>query len=392
MESTTTTRGRGRPRKNAPKANNTDKQEAKTSSNLDEPIIKETTKPMAEEQEENNGFNVEDAEIVNDEYTPLGADVEFRGYEQGNAQLSDDDSRIDIPQAALTFDSEEREDIPDAPTSNQQPNNQQGANTSFPQGGKQSEEKSHWENNHSTHSETTTETPAEKRRNATKMADTLLMVYRENVPTIFKTISKFNEGKISKMELNGEIDRSMPILADGTTVGSYIKRVNLEIDSTFVVSDEQCAEIREPLIDYLMEKDLKLTPSQRVWMALGGQVISFGLAAVQQWQLRRHEMMQFQEFHAEWRGQKRDIPQPRPQREEYVAEEIPRERRQSPTNQRSTPMDNLTDHELHDANMMENEETTYTVETVEDEAEIDLDDYMNAGSVQEALNEDIPTE
>jgi hypothetical protein len=412
MAETTTKpkRGRGRPRKNAPKAKESDKQAAETSSEIENEEIKQTEniEPMAGKEEpetettDTSGFDVQEAEVINDEYSPLNDEVIQRGYEHGNEELAAEGQEIDIPQADLTFDSQEdvEGDIPSQPN-HEAPKMDGGGNSSFAQSSPTkapaSEEKGYWESNHSTTAETTTETPKEKRKNAAKMADTLIMVYKENVPLLFKAVAKFNEGKISRMELNGEIDRNMPIMRDGTTVGMYVSQVNAQIDKNFVITDEQAKEIREPLIDWLMEKDLKLTPSQRLAIAVGGQMVSFGLAAIQQWQQNRHAMNQFAEFHAEWRQQGGGQPQaaPQPQPETQYAEEIPPQHQEAPVQeQASTPMDNLSDHEMSDnENLIRDDATTYTVETVKEEGEIDMDSYMMGEEApkEEVLEEDIPT-
>lgn len=407
MVKTTTTKRRGRPKKKV-----AEKEKIVTREIFDDYIEEEKVeKPTVDENEkqesdynvqaENNNdmsdssilkeFDIDDAEIITEEYSPIDDDVITRGYEGGGSAMPKNaEDGIDIPQPALTFDS----DIPVTPTE-PTPNLGSSDNTPSAQGGSSSnhqqhkEEKSYFSNDHSSHAETSTETPAEKRRNATKMADTLLMVYRENFPTLFKYIAKFNEGKISRMELNGELDRSMPILEDGTTVGQYIAQVNKSADEMYVITDEQLAEVREPLIDWLMEKDLKLTPAQRLAIALGGHAISFGLASLQQFQQNRHAMNQFAEFHADWRNggsSRRNNTQdiPRASREQTRQEYEPTEEVRTSKN----TMENISD--LDNTNMMPQEEDNYSVETIpnnEESEEINLDDYMNDDSPS---NEDIP--
>ncbi len=315
---TATKKGRGRPKKEKPEETpkklkvhkkpepeikkTADKEpEEKINSTTESVVYSEETEqnepvetPMGsvEEKEKNeemsksvSEFEIEDADIVHEEYSPIDPDVIHRGYESGNNPItvSESEEGIHIPEAKLTFGDNEaeanREKAAKSESSTQQ--GQQGTNTGQKGSSNQQvatkppvEQKGYWEHTHSQSTEQTTESPAEKRRNATKMADTLLLVYRDKVPELFKYLAKFNEGKISKMELNGEIDRNMPVLEDGTTIGVYIARVNNHVEANFVISDEQIKEVREPLIDWLMEKDLKLTPQQRLLIAIGSQMVT----------------------------------------------------------------------------------------------------------------------
>jgi hypothetical protein len=318
-------------------------------------IEPETDIEMSKEAQD---FDIEDAEVIANDYSPLNPDVIHRGYESGSAQMTQTSTEegMIIPEAELTFSDENQASAEKAKQNKETTENESGGqqNTQSAQQVTKTEpkreEKSYFSNEHSKSTETTTETPAEKRRNATKMADTLLMIYRENVPVLFKYFAQFNEGKISQMELDGEFDRAMPVLADGTTAGEYITSVNRQVDATFVITDAQVLEVREPLIDWLMEKDLKLTPAQRLGIAIGGQMVSFGLATLKQWQQNRHALNKFAEFHADWKGMgKGDIPNQRNVKSDYAPTE---ESRPRPEEQRQTPMDNISDLDVMESNNM----------------------------------------
>ncbi len=335
-------------------------------------IVEEKETDIKEEKHMEDVVEFEEVKETNKDYSPINDDVIHRGYEQGSAQLTDEAVEIPIPE--LTFDGDQGgEDIPD--NNHPKPSTQTSENKQGSGGSVQSSASAQNNNKTTGHdakiisqpqqSQKTDRTNAEKRKDAVKSADALLQVYQNNIPELFKHFAKFNEGKISRMELNGEIDRAMPVLADGTTVGQYISSVNRQIDQNFVITEDMKNEIREPLIDWLMEKGVELTPTQRLIMAVGSQIASFGMATVKQWQENRHALNQFAEYHADWKKHKGDIPvSPRPE---------------TPTEHQATdyvPDENQTGLTVaEDENMIDHNDVE--VEDIPNESEeLNLDDYM----------------
>ena len=139
----------------------------------------------------------------------------------------------------------------------------------------------------------------EKRRNAEKAAEGLLAVYAQYLPRPFKHLSKFKDGDIAKLEMNNEINTQMIVTADGQTVGGYIQQTNSQVDQIFTVTDEQLEEVKEPLIDYLVEKDIQMSPAARLGMAIGSHIFAFGVATFQMWQQNKDALNTFKEFHQE---------------------------------------------------------------------------------------------
>lgn len=392
-----------------------------------EEVIPETEEHM--EEAAISGFDIDESETVGSDYSPLADPVIMRGYEGGNNPIANEESEARIPTAQLTYEDDipaQAEAVAEAVATQQPAATTNNGQSSFSTNGsdqtqnsgfsaasqtqKTEEKKSFWDNSHSSRAETTTESPAEKKKNATKMADTLLMLYQSNVPLLFQSVAKFNEGKISKMELNGEIDLLMPIMEDGTTVGQYINRVNTQVEQTFVITDEQVAEVREPLIDYLMEKDFKMTPSQRLLAAVIGQMFTLGITAFGQWRQNRHALNQFAEFTVSWKRQNgggRDIPtqaqsQPQPQQQTsaedvahgYEAVEQEEVHGYTATEQASTPYSNLSDLDgAENQNLMakrEDEAISVEVEEIPHEEEhLDLNSYLHEEE-EPMHNEDIP--
>ena len=109
--------------------------------------------------------------------------------------------------------------------------------------------------------------PHTKRRAAEQTADTLLKGYAQLAPIPFKWMSKFPETKIEKMAFNGEIDLSIEV-SDGVTFDDYMKQTNEQLDEIFEVDSNTLSDIREPLIEVLMEQNMELTPTQRLIAAV----------------------------------------------------------------------------------------------------------------------------
>lgn len=141
--------------------------------------------------------------------------------------------------------------------------------------------------------------PSQKRKAAETSADALLLAYGNIAPIPFKKISSFNIGKLDNAHLKGELDKDMVISDDGTTVKSYCLGVNEQVEQVFEITQEMKDEIRPPLIDVLLENNFALTPTQRLLMAVGQQVVQMGLTSFQFMQQNKAAMNQFKAFHKE---------------------------------------------------------------------------------------------
>jgi hypothetical protein len=141
--------------------------------------------------------------------------------------------------------------------------------------------------------------PSQKRKAAEQSADALLLAYGNIAPIPFKKISSFNLGKLDNAHLKGEVDKDMVIAEDGTTVKSYCEGVNQQVEQTFEITKEMKDEIRPPLIEVLLENNFALTPTQRLLMAVGGQIVTMGLTSFQFMQQNKAAMNQFKAFHKE---------------------------------------------------------------------------------------------
>lgn len=140
---------------------------------------------------------------------------------------------------------------------------------------------------------------SQKRKAAEKTADALITTYANLVPIPFKKMSSFNIRKLEQRHMNDELDMNMIIMEDGTKVRDYCEGVNEQAESTFVVTKEMQEEIKDPLIDVLLENNFALTPTQRLVMVVGGQIVQMGITAIQFMQQNSNAMDSFKKFHEE---------------------------------------------------------------------------------------------
>ena len=144
--------------------------------------------------------------------------------------------------------------------------------------------------------------PQQKRKSAEKTADAILGLYCNFAPLPFKKWASFNEAKINKLVFEDKLDMNMR-LEDNVSVRDYIKGTNEQVEEIFEVSDEQREEIKEPLVDVLLEQDLALTPTQRLLLAVGGHIITMGMSAFQLAQNNKVALESFQKYHQEFKSQ-----------------------------------------------------------------------------------------
>lgn len=142
--------------------------------------------------------------------------------------------------------------------------------------------------------------PAQKRKSAEKTADAILQMYCKFSPTPFKTWAKFKDTTIQKMVIDGRLDMNMQ-LENGVTVKDYIDGTNEQVDEIFEVSEETQQEIKDPLVDVLLEQEIALTPTQRLVIAVGSHVLQMGFSAYQLNQNNKIALESFEKFHSNMR-------------------------------------------------------------------------------------------
>ncbi len=124
--------------------------------------------------------------------------------------------------------------------------------------------------------------PTQKRKAAEKTADAIMLHYCNYAPAPFKKWASFSERKIRQLQFTGKIDLTQVIAgANGEkiTIGEHIEGTNKQVEEIFTVSEETKDDIREPLIEVLLENEVMLTPSQRLMMAITGHILEMTASA-----------------------------------------------------------------------------------------------------------------
>lgn len=121
--------------------------------------------------------------------------------------------------------------------------------------------------------------PNTKKKAAEQTANAILKGYARMAPIPFKWLAKVNESKVKKLEFEGHIDISLEV-SEGMTFDDYMKQTNEQVDEIFTVEGDTLEEIREPLIEVLMEQEMELTPQQRLLMAVVSHLFQMLTAAL----------------------------------------------------------------------------------------------------------------
>ena len=118
----------------------------------------------------------------------------------------------------------------------------------------------------------------------------------------FKSWASFKDHKIQKMVFEDKIDLETP-LENGISVKDFIDGNNEQVEEIFKVSDETREEIKDPLIDVLLEQDLALTPTQRLMIALGSHLVTMSFSAYQLAQNNKIALETFERYHQQTKKQ-----------------------------------------------------------------------------------------
>ncbi len=154
--------------------------------------------------------------------------------------------------------------------------------------------------------------PAQKRKAAEKTADAILQMYCKFAPMPFKAWASFSDNKVQKMVYDGRLDLNMQV-ENGVTVKDFIDGTNEQVEEIFEVSEETKQEIKDPLIDVLLEQEIALTPTQRLLLAVGSHVVQMGFSAYQLSQNNKMALESFEKFHQQ-NVKRNNPPKPKSQR------------------------------------------------------------------------------
>jgi hypothetical protein len=151
----------------------------------------------------------------------------------------------------------------------------------------------------------------QKRREAEKLANTLIFHYCLYVPMPFKSWASFNERRVEQLAIEDKIDLNQVFdIGKEITAKEYMEGVNAEVERAFSVSDERKNEIREPLIEVLIEQGMVLTAQQRLLLAVGSHVVEMGMTAFKISQMNSKILEHMVQKHAEKKEASKPSPPP----------------------------------------------------------------------------------
>lgn len=214
-------------------------------------------------------------------------------------------------------------------------------------------------------------TNTQKRKAAVKTADSMLAAYGRFLPVPFLAISSFNMPKMENLDLKGDLDLNMVIRDSGYTVRNHMDGVNQQTQEIFVVTEEMKEELKDPLVDLLMEQSLALTPAQRLMVAVGGHIAQMGMATYQFARANSSALEQFKEFKKEDNA-KGLYSSNRPTQQAQPYQQQPQQQQQP-----APSMVVVQDEQVQEPMYTPPTDTETTEEPTYDKPNFDLDDYLN---------------
>jgi hypothetical protein len=259
--------------------------------------------------------------IANDnDYNPLEEAVEDRGYTKGMIQNNNVSERI-IDEPMYNSNTSVRPNVDDK-LLNPHSENTNSNNSGNSRSSRNSNYTNNTNNNYSSNNSNENQPPPqsenssnsfneekggnekkltlkEQRDGAEKTADIALLAWKNYLPLPFIYFGKINVKKLKDAEKKGEIDLQAPVDRRGTLFIERVEKFNKEVETSFEVTDEEVNAIREPLIDVLMEKEVSLTPTQRLMFVAGQFVVAKVINVVKLISEQREMISDMKEMHKE---------------------------------------------------------------------------------------------
>ncbi len=142
-------------------------------------------------------------------------------------------------------------------------------------------------------------TPEQRKEAAAKTSEMAVEAYATYKPMPFIYFSSHDKKKLEKAHEDNEINLEGKVKKDGTTLSEYVEEFNSGVAETFKVKDETKTLLKEALYDVLMEKDIALTPTQRLVGVLAMDVVGSVVATFQLIGQRKSDMEEIKKMHAE---------------------------------------------------------------------------------------------
>jgi hypothetical protein len=228
---------------------------------------------------------------TDNDYNPLEEAVEDRGYTKGMSQNNNVSERI-IDEPMYNSNTSVRPNVDDKLLNPHSENTNSNSNNSGNSRSSRNSNNTNTNNNYSSNqpppqSENSSNsfneekggnekklTLKEQRDGAEKTADIALLAWKNYLPQPFIYFGKINVKKLKDAEKKGEIDLQAPVDRRGTLFIERVEKFNRDVETSFEVTEEEVNAIREPLIDVLMEKEVSLTPTQRLMFVAGQFVVA----------------------------------------------------------------------------------------------------------------------
>ena len=141
--------------------------------------------------------------------------------------------------------------------------------------------------------------PKEKREAVEETAEIILLGYQQYCPIPFIFFSSFSQRKLDRLHDEGEINLDAVVKRDGSTYRDYVTLFNQDVEEKFIIKDEEVEALRKPLIDVLMEKEVAMTPMQRLLSVAVPLIVSKILVMIQFLSKKQQDMDEMREWHQE---------------------------------------------------------------------------------------------
>jgi len=201
----------------------------------------------------------------------------------------------------------------------------------------------------------------DKRDAAGKMAGMIMTSYKW-MNSYADSKLCFDEKKIKKMELSGELNLSVPIPISANeviTAGDFIEEFNDQSKGTIVVTQEFEEEVMPVLTEVLEKRGVGLTPEQQLMYLFGKDFLVKGFMVMQSLSVKKEMLIMLKEASA---GQAQVVTPPKQQQQQAAAptqtysEPAYREPTQKPTNQEPPSVNDIVNQMTGNIQPIEEEE------------------------------------
>jgi hypothetical protein len=229
-----------------------------------------------------------DQDAQMDDYNPLDEAIQEKAYTKPNVRFNEKDMTTDIPEPSFIpppMGSEEKP-IDPIPKKPQEPFNPQMK-----------------------------ELPRKDKRDAAgKMAGMIMTSYKW-MNTFADGKLCFDEKRIKKMELSGELNLSVPIPISANeviTAGDFIEEFNEQSKGTIVVTQEFEDEVMPVLTEVLEKRGIGLTAEQQLMYLFGKDIAVKGFMVMQSLSVKKEMLVMLKEASA---GQAQVVTPPKQQQQ-----------------------------------------------------------------------------